>query len=69
MITLRTVHLSFMLLAIAGADLVGAWGVWSYLTGGDVARLALGVVCLVGGLGLVLYVVRFVRQMDAANIH
>ena len=69
MITLRTVHLTFMLLVIAGADLVGGWAVWSYVTTGDVARLALGLACLVGGIGLVLYVVGFVRRMDAARIH
>lgn len=69
MITLRTVHLSFMLLAIAGADLVGGWGISSYLETGDVGRLALGTMCVLGGLGLVVYVVRFVHRMDAANIH
>jgi len=69
MLSLRTVHLTFMLLAIAGADLFGAWAIWSYLQGGDVGRLAMGVVCVLGGVGLVLYVVRFVKGMDAANIH
>ena len=69
MITLRTVHLTFMLLAILGADLFGAWAVWSYLHTGDIARLGLGVACVLGGLGLIFYVVRFVRRMDAANIH
>jgi hypothetical protein len=69
MISLRTVHLTFMLLAIAGADLVGAWAIWSWARTGDVGRLVLGVVCVLGGVGLVLYVVHFVKRMDAANIH
>ena len=69
MITLRTVHLTFMLLAILGADLFGAWAVWSYTHTGNMLQLVLGLACVLGGLGLVLYVVRFVRRMDAAGIH
>lgn len=68
MITLRTVHLTFMLLAILGADLFGAWAVWRYVQTGDVMLLGLGVACLLGGLGLIFYVTRFVRRMDAAGI-
>ena len=68
MLTLRTVHLTFMLLAILGADLFGAWAIWSYARTGAVSQLGLGIACVLGGLGLILYVVRFVRRMDAAGI-
>jgi hypothetical protein len=66
--TLRTLHLAFILLAIMGADLFGGWAVNEYGTTGDTGTLALGIACMVGGLGLAVYSIRVVRMMDQARI-
>ncbi len=68
-LTLRTFHLAFILLAIMGADLFGGWAVSEYGTSGDVVILALGIACVLGGLGLAVYSIRVVRMMDRAGIH
>jgi hypothetical protein len=68
MISLRTVHLVFLLIVIVGADLFGAWGVWSYTRTGEGLDLAMGIVSLVGGLGLVAYAYMLIRKLDAARI-
>ena len=67
--SLRTFHLVFIFLVILGADLFGIWAVWQYVVGGDLFVLALGCLTILGGLGLILYAVRFIKQMNAANIH
>ena len=65
---LRSFHLLFILLVVLGADIFGVWAVVRYARGGDAYLLALGVVTIVGGLGLVLYAIRFMRTMDAEGI-
>lgn len=62
--SLRTFHLAFILLAIMGADLYGGWAVHEYGTTGNTSILLLGIACMVGGLGLAVYSIRFVRLMD-----
>ena len=69
MMSLRSFHLVFILLAIVGADLFGAWAIWNFAQDGDRMLLALGSVAIAGGLGLVFYVVRLVRSLDRAEIH
>ena len=66
--SLRKVHLVFILLAIVGADLFGAWAVWSYAGTRDGLVLAMGILSLVGGFGLIVYAYRLVRGMDEAHI-
>ena len=67
--SLRSFHLLFIFLAIVGADLFGLWSFWRYAATGDALLLAWGVVTIAGGVGLILYAVRFMRKMDAAGIH
>lgn len=67
--SLRTFHLLFIFLAALGADLFGIWAVREYVRGGDPVLLITGCVTILGGLGLILYAVRFIRRMNAANIH
>jgi hypothetical protein len=67
--SLRSVHLLFVFLAIVGADLFGVWSFWRYVLTGETWLLVWGVVTVLGGLGLIFYAVRFVRKMDAAGIH
>ena len=66
--SLRKFHLVFILLAIVGADLFGAWAVWSYADSKDGLVLAMGIVSLIGGFGLIWYAYRLVRGMDEAHI-
>jgi hypothetical protein len=68
MLSLRSFHLLFILLAIVGADLFGVWAVWDWARGGDVLTLTLGIVALLGGLGLLFYALRLVRSLDRAHI-
>lgn len=66
--SLRTFHLVFILFAIVGADLFGAWAIWHYTVNGDVWMLVLGILTILGGLGLIWYAFSFVRKLDEANI-
>lgn len=66
--SLRTFHLLFIFLVIVGADLFGVWAIWQYALAGDPVMLVAGIVTILGGLGLILYAVRFVRKMNAAGI-
>ena len=68
MLSLRSFHLLFILIAIVGADLFGVWTVWDWAHGGDALVLVLGVVALLGGLGLLVYAVKLVRALDRAHI-
>jgi hypothetical protein len=65
---LRTFHLLFILVAIMGADLFGGWATHEYSASGHLPTLLLGIGCMIGGLGLAAYVIRFVRMMDRERI-
>jgi len=67
-LSLRTFHLVFILIAIAGADLFGAWAINTYKTTHDPMTLVLGIVSFVGGLGLVGYALWVVNKMDRGHI-
>lgn len=69
MLSLRTFHLGFILLAIVGADLFGIWSVWHWAQHRENLILLLGIMSLLGGLGLTVYVIRLVRSLDRAGIH
>ena len=64
MLSLRSFHLFFILVAIVGADLFGVWTVWNYQRTGDSGLLAFGITCILGGVGLIFYAVRLVRSFD-----
>jgi hypothetical protein len=66
--SLRSFHLVFLLVAIVGADLFGAWAVWQYVEQKDGMMLALGIIAVLGGLGLIWYAFKLVRQLDRANV-
>jgi hypothetical protein len=68
MLSLKNFHLVFILLAIVGADLFGAWAVWHYATQGDAVVLALGILAVLGGFGLILYAFKLVREMERVRI-
>jgi hypothetical protein len=62
--SLRTFHLLFILIVIAGADLVGGWAIWQGQERGQLALAALGVATIVGAFGLIVYVFKLVRSLD-----
>ena len=66
--SLRTFHLVFILLASMGADLFGGWAVREYRASGDAFTLALGIACMIGGLGLAAYAIRFVRMIERERL-
>lgn len=65
---LRTFHLVFILIAIMGADLFGGWAVHDYRINGELPILIFGIISMIGGLGLALYVIKLVRSFDRAHI-
>lgn len=66
--SLRTMHLVFILVATVMADMFGAWAIWHYPVTHDPMTLALGIFTLVGGLALALYALFFVRSFERAKI-
>jgi len=67
--TLRNFHLFFILAAIVGAELFGAWSIHRFPSTGEASYLWMGIPTLLGGLGLCVYAYFFVRDMDAAGVH
>jgi len=67
--SLRTFHLFFILAAIVVADLFGAWTIWYYPQLGDNLILALGIVTILASFALMVYAVKLVKRLDAADIH
>jgi len=66
--SLRSFHLLFILLAMVAADLFGVWAVYDYVQTHQASTLALGIVSMVGGLGLLAYAVWFIHKLDRAHI-
>ena len=67
--SLRTFHLVFILVVIVTAELFGARELFHYRETGDAATLWMGILSLVGGLGMSVYALLFVRRMDSSNIY
>lgn len=67
--SLRTFHLIFILIAIMTAEMFGARELFHYQHDGDPLTLWLGILALVGGLGLSVYAVFFVRKMDSSGLY
>ena len=66
--TLRTVHLIFMLFAIIAAEMFGAWAFYNHAATGNPQLLWLGTLGLLGGLALAGYALFFVRRADNMGI-
>ncbi len=67
--TLRTVHLIFILIVIISAEMFGARELYQYRMEGETSSLVLGLISLLGGLIACVYAFYFVRKMDQADIH
>lgn len=66
--SLKGLHLIFLLIAIMGADLFGGWAIHEYNVTHEVLTLVLGIVSMAGGLGLAAYVLWFVRKAETAHL-
>lgn len=66
--SLRRFHVFFILLAIVGADLFGVWSIWRFAVAGGGLTLALGLISIVGGVGLIFYAVHLVKMLDQAKV-
>lgn len=68
MLSLRTFHLVFVLIAIVAADMFGAWSIAEYMQTRDAFTLAWGILCFAVGFGLIGYGIWVVRKLDKAHI-
>jgi predicted transporter len=68
LVSLRTVHLVFILAAIVVAEMFGAWSIFHYPETADRLSLGLGIFTLIAGLALCVYAYHFVKRMDAKGI-
>jgi len=66
--SLKTFHIFFLMVVMAGADLFGIWSVWDYQHTQSSWTLALGMVALLGGLALIPYTIWFIRKLNRAQI-
>lgn len=66
--TLRTVHLGFILFAMVVMDLFGFWGVYFYATSHERAYLVLGIVGLLASLALAAYGLFATREFDREHL-
>lgn len=68
MASLRTFHIFFILVVIAAADFFGLWSIWDYQRSHDGLVLGLGMGSLLGSLGLIVYIVWFIRKAKRAHL-
>lgn len=66
--SLKAVHIVFIVACILLCFLVGAWGVQQYRAQGDGAGLAIGLLFYFSGLVLVVYGLKFVRKIRELGI-
>lgn len=66
--TLRTIHLIFILFAIVLADMFGAWAIYHRALVEGPQLVLIGILSLLGGLALCWYAFAFVRKMDREGV-
>jgi len=66
--SLRKVHLVFILVVVAACEMFGAWGVWAFANGGGPATLVAAVLSFLAGFALIGYVLWLVRKFEKAKI-
>lgn len=63
MMSLRSIHVAFIVASIALALMVTVWGAGMYMTdSGGVGHLAFGVGALLSGVGMTAYLTVFIRK-------
>lgn len=66
--SLRAFHLVFILIAIAGADLFGAWALHEWRLSREWPVLAMAAISFAGGLGLAAYSAWLVAKLERAHL-
>ena len=67
--SLRAIHILFIIASIAMTVMVALWGVGMYTSGrGSMGHLAFGVGSALAGVGLAVYITLFVRKTKALGI-
>lgn len=61
--SLRMIHLMFVLVVLIATDMFGAWAIWSFVQTGEGARLAAGIASFILGFGAVVYAIWMVRKL------
>ncbi|HEX7153326.1 MAG TPA: hypothetical protein VF618_17705 [Thermoanaerobaculia bacterium] len=61
--SLRVFHILFVIVCVALAVFVGAWGIAQYTRAGSTSGLALGIIFLVSAAALVVYGVKVFRKL------
>lgn len=68
MVTLRKVHLLFILVIFIASDLFGAWCVASYSRSNERLALVIGILSFLFGFALAGYTIWLVHKLDQARI-
>lgn len=66
--SLRTIHVLFILVVVVTADLFGAWAVRQHAQSPDTVLLVTGMLSFVAGFAAIAYGIWFVRKADRAHI-
>ena len=65
--SLKSVHIAFIVLSVGLALGFGFWGIRDYSNSGSEVNLWLGIGSLIGGGALVFYLFRFIQKMKKVN--
>lgn len=66
--SLKSIHLIFVMIVIMGADLFGGWAIHEFRAEGDRLTLWMGIVSMIGGLGLAGYMIWFIEKIRLAHL-
>jgi hypothetical protein len=67
--SLRSIHILFIIASIAMALVVAVWGIEMYTSGrGSTGHLAFGIGSALSGVGLAFYMTMFVKKTKALGI-
>lgn len=66
--SLRTLHMVFILLVLIAADMFGAWAVYRYGQTHDTFTLIAGIFSFLVGFAVVVYVIWLMRKLDKSKI-
>jgi heme A synthase len=67
--SLKSIHVIFIVASIALAHFMGVWGVVTYMSpAGSAGHLLTGIIAFLVGAGLIVYAIAFVKKTRLAGI-
>lgn len=66
--SLRFIHLMFVLICMVAADVFGSWALWQHVTTPKPSLLVFGILSFAAGFGLVVYAIWFVHKSDRMHL-